>query len=103
MVRRHAYQLDCVGAQHFGIFSPAVFDSEVVSPYPSQLPQSIFEGCHTRQSFRVVGGKAHQHANLPHPLGLLRARGERPCSRCTERTEKFAPPHVPPQAQEKAS
>jgi hypothetical protein len=33
---------------------------------------------------------------------LLPARGERPCSQHTERTEKFAPLHVRPHAQEKA-
>ena len=33
----------------------------------------------------------------PRDLGLLSLRGEWPCNRCTERTEKFAPSHVPPQ------
>ena len=43
------------------------------------------------------GGHVHQHADAPHPLGLLRARRERPCScRTTQNTEKFPPPHVRP-------
>ena len=30
-------------------------------------------------AFRIVRGERHEHADAPHPLGLLRARGERPC------------------------
>jgi hypothetical protein len=29
-------------------------------------------------SFRIAGRAAHQHADAPHPLALLRARRERP-------------------------
>ena len=40
---------------------------------------------------------AHEHADAPHPLGLLRARGERPRSRrAAENADKFPPPHVRP-------
>jgi hypothetical protein len=28
--------------------------------------------------FRIAFGQVHEHADLPHPLGLLRARRERP-------------------------
>ena len=72
-VRRLAYQFDCIGTQHFGDFSPSVFDTEVVPRYPSQLPQSIFKGRDTRNRFRVVEGETHQHADAPYPL-WLRAR-----------------------------
>src|SRR5262249_31909005 len=72
-VRRHAYQLGRVGTQYFGISCPAVFDSEVVSFDPPQLPQSIFEVCCTRQSFRIVDGEPHQYTDAPHLAALLRA------------------------------
>jgi DNA invertase Pin-like site-specific DNA recombinase len=32
--------------------------------------------------FRIVGGKRHEHTDVTHPLGLLRARRERPCRCC---------------------
>ena len=54
--------------------------------------------------FRIVRGCGQEHADAPHPLGLLRARRERPRRRrTTQNTEKFPPPHVRPQAQETAS
>jgi hypothetical protein len=37
-----------------------------------------------------------QYTDPPHSLGLLRARGERPCGRrATEKTDELAPPHWP--------
>jgi hypothetical protein len=32
----------------------------------------------TALSFRIVRGQVHEHADAPHPLGLLRALRERP-------------------------
>jgi len=39
-----------------------------------------------------------QHANPAHPIGLLRARNERPSARCRtpEKCDELAPLHVPP-------
>jgi hypothetical protein len=31
--------------------------------------------------FRIVRRQMHQHADAPYPVGLLRARSERPCRR----------------------
>ena len=69
-----------------GFSRPAVFDLRLCPLIHPSFAQSIFEGCRARQSFRVVGGKAHQHANSPHSLGLLRARGQRP--RCGSAAKK---------------
>ena len=42
--------------------------------------------------FRVALGIAHQHADPPHALGLLRARGERPRSRrAAKKRDELAP------------
>jgi hypothetical protein len=44
---------------------------------------------------RVVRSRAHEHANAPHPLGLLRARRERPSGRrAAESQDELAPFHV---------
>src|SRR5262245_42080680 len=42
-------------------------------------------------SFRIAGRAAHQHADAPHPLALLRARRERP-HRCAaeKRGQEFS-------------
>jgi hypothetical protein len=42
--------------------------------------------------FRVVRGPIHQHADAPHPLGLLRACRERPYCRTAEQRDELAAP-----------
>src|SRR5262245_66604880 len=45
-------------------------------------------------SFHIGRSRAHEHADAPHPLALLRARRERPHSSCTaEQREELAPLH----------
>jgi hypothetical protein len=40
----------------------------------------------------ITFGVSHEHADAPHPLGLLRTRGERPCSRrAAEQRDEIAP------------
>jgi hypothetical protein len=44
--------------------------------------------------FRIVGGQDHEHADPPHPLGLLSARRERPGrSGAANERDEFPPPH----------
>ncbi len=40
---------------------------------------------------RIGLGIPHQHTDPPHPLGLLRARRKRPCSRAAEQRDELAP------------
>jgi len=42
-------------------------------------------------SLRIVLRLKHQHADPPHPLGLLCARCERPRSRTAEQRDELAP------------
>ena len=43
-------------------------------------------------AFRIVRGECHEHADAPHPLGLLRARRERPRRRrAAEQRDELAP------------
>jgi hypothetical protein len=65
------------------VATPSIVDPHVVADSPTQLLQPLMESCETRLSFSIIGNGIHQHANAPHPLGLLRARGEWPRSRRT--------------------
>ena len=56
-----------------------------------------------RPSFWFLFIDAHQHADATHPFHLLRARGERPCHRTAHKCDECPPPHVTPEAQDKAS
>ena len=47
-------------------------------------------------TFPVPLGICHQDADPPHPLGLLRARGERQGERAAQKGDELAPLHTPP-------
>src|SRR5262249_22681814 len=52
------------------------------------------ESREARRHFRIVLGQGRQHGNAPHPLGLLRARRERPChGRPAEQRDELATSH----------
>ena len=51
-------------------------------------------------TFRIVRGCGQEDADAPHPLGLLRARRERPRRRAAEQRDELAPPHVLPSAED---
>ena len=40
-----------------------------------------------------LAARAHEHADAPHPLGLLRARRQRPRRRAADERDELAPPH----------
>ena len=63
---------------------------------PAQLLQPLQERRDAGLTFRIVRGCGHEHADAPHPLGLLRARRERPRGRrAAEKRDELAPLHVP--------
>src|SRR5262249_27651967 len=45
-------------------------------------------------SFHIGRSRAHEHADAPHPLALLRARRERPRSRAAEQRDELATSHL---------
>ena len=98
-VRRERDQFRRVFANAVGIArAPANVDPHVAAVGPAQLLQPLHErrdaGLMIPDRPRAAG---HEHADAPHPLALLRARGKRPRRRrATEKTEKFPPPHVRP-------
>jgi len=58
------------------------------------LREPLHECCHASLKLRIVCGAGHQHADAPHPLGLLRARRERPRGhRASEQRDELASLH----------
>ena len=83
---------------------PANVDPDVAALRPPELLESLPERRDAGLCFRVALGKRHQHADPPHPLGLLRARGERPRRRrAAEQRDELAPPHCRLQAKNRQS
>src|SRR5262249_49874881 len=74
--------------------APAVVDLDIPADGPAQLLQSLMESREARLTFRIIGGEIHEHADAPHPVGLLRARRKRPgCRRATDERNERAPFH----------
>jgi len=57
---------------------PANVDPHVAADSPAQLLQALQKRRDAGLPVRIVSGRADEHADAPHPLRLLRARGERP-------------------------
>ena len=59
---------------------------------PAQFLQPLQEDREASLSFRIVGGQVPEHADATHPVGLLRARGERPHQCCAAQSSYEFPP-----------
>jgi len=54
--------------------------------------QGLLERCEADLTLRIVPGPAHEYADTPHPLGLLRTRCERPRRhRTAKQRDELAP------------
>jgi hypothetical protein len=54
--------------------------------------EALQQRCDIGLSLRITLGVSHEHADAPHPHGLLRPRRERPCSRrSAEQCDEVAP------------
>ena len=74
--------------------APAMVDPQVGADAPAELLQSLLERRHIKLRLLIVGRDIHQHADAPHPAGLLRPRRERPrCCRAANKRNELAPPH----------
>ena len=94
-VRAECDQFRCVSTTALGIAgTPAVVDPHIAALGPAQLLQAICERYQTGLSFRAVCGHAHEHADAPHPLTLLRPRRERPRRRAAEQRDELPPSHA---------
>ena len=58
-----------------------------------QLLQSLLEGSDAGLSVRTISNRAHEHADLPYAIRLLRARRKRPTRRrAADQRDELAPP-----------
>ena len=81
-----------------GIAAPARVDAHVAAVGPAQLLQRLHEHSDAGLSFRIISRDAHQHADPPHPLGLLRTRRKWPRDcRAGKKGDESATLHVHPQ------
>jgi hypothetical protein len=67
--------------------------SEIATVGPTTFRKALRELGKLGLSFGIVFFNAHQHANAPHALGLLRARRERPRDRAAKQHDELAPFH----------
>ena len=93
---RERNQFRHVFAQPVGIAqTPSILDTEVSAVGPASFLQALDEGVAAGLPFRIACRQtAHEHADTPHPAGLLRPRRERPGSRrAAEQRDELATPH----------
>src|SRR5262249_52386055 len=89
-VGRECDQFGCIFANLFGAGRPARVDAHIMAVDPAQFPQPAEERRDAGSAFRIVRGGAHEHADAPHPLALLRARRERPCGSAADERDELA-------------
>src|SRR6516165_4597029 len=93
-IRRERDQFRRVFARVFdSACGPAIISPHVAAIDPAQLLQALLERLSLGLSYRIVSGPAHDHANPPHPLRLLRACRERPRDCTTEKRDELTPLH----------
>src|SRR5262245_17339010 len=75
--------------------APTIVDPYVTSVYPTQFLQPLRKRRVACPGIRIIS-HARQHADEPHPVWLLRPRGERPDRRAANKRNELAPPHAAP-------
>jgi hypothetical protein len=75
-------QFHCVFASRIGIAcEPTIVNAHVAADGPAEFGEPLRKRPDAGRCLRIVCGHTHEHADAPHPLGLLRPRRERPRSR----------------------
>src|SRR5262249_2017914 len=93
-VRRKRNQLGRIPTKKFGIArAPAMVDAHIAAIYPAGLLEAVQETGQSGLPIWVVGARAHEYADPPHPLALLRARHARQHRRAAESRDERAPFH----------
>src|SRR5262245_42287836 len=78
---------------------PARVDQHVPPDAPAGLLKPLAERPKTSLKIRIVRGCWQEHTDVPDPLGLLSARGERPRGHAKSGYE-LPPPHVYPRSRD---
>src|SRR5262249_29385172 len=73
--------------------TPTIVDPHVAARRPPCFLQPLCERGNTRVPFRIVSSQIDEHTDAPHPLGLLRARRERPRRRAAQQRDELAALH----------
>src|SRR5262249_16426079 len=68
-------------------------DPRVAAVDPTQFLQPLQERRQASFRFRMIGGRAHQYADAPYAIGLLRARRQRPRGSDAKKRNERAPLH----------
>src|SRR5262249_53695425 len=94
-VRRERDQFRRIPANALGIAGgPAIVNLHVAAVGPAQFLQPLHERSEACLPFRIAGCGRHEPADAPLPVGLLRARRERPRNRrAAEQRDELAPLH----------
>src|SRR5215831_2872449 len=71
----------------------AMINPHIVAVGPAQLLQPLLECREAYLVVLIVHGRTREHADAPHPLGLLRACRERPRRRAADERYELAPLH----------
>src|SRR5262249_51823222 len=93
-IRFEREQFSRLSAVALGIaLAPTIVDPHVTTDGPAKFLQPLNKRRKPRLGFRIVGSHIHEHADTPHPLGLLGAGREWPRRRAAEQRDELAPPH----------
>src|SRR5262249_26794776 len=72
---------------------PPIINLHIAAVRPAELLQRLLKRRTTRSRFWIVLGDIREHADAPNPVGLLRARRERPGHRAAEQRDERAALH----------
>ena len=91
------YEFPCECAHLIGpAWAPTKFDAEVAAFGPTQLLESLLQGCNASLRLRISRRKPAQHCNPPHSvrqLGYRTVRRKQPSSHTANKRDELAPPH----------
>src|SRR5262249_18939000 len=93
-IRFEREQFSRLSAVALGIaLAPTIVDPQVTPDGPAKFLQPLNKRGKPRLGSRIVGSHIHEHADSPHPLGLLGAGRDRPRRhRAAEQRDELAPP-----------
>jgi hypothetical protein len=83
----------CLNSVCIGI-APTIINSNIAAILPAELLKALLKKVDARTDIGIAFGDRHQHADVPHPLALLRARRERPRGRAAEQDDEIAPSYT---------
>jgi hypothetical protein len=86
LLRERSYPIGVTAA-------PTKVHPHVAAIGPTQARKRLRERREARLRQGIVFVVRHEHADAPHPLGLLRSARQRPRRRAAEKRDEFAPFH----------